>query len=47
MELSVRAVQAARVRDLSAIPRGPVGRLLVTQALSEPLRLVTSDRHIF
>ncbi|MEQ5842231.1 type II toxin-antitoxin system VapC family toxin [Paraburkholderia acidicola] len=42
-ELPVRAVHAAMVRDLPDIHRDPFDRLLVAQALSEPLRLVTAD----
>jgi PIN domain nuclease of toxin-antitoxin system len=45
-ELPVRAVHAALVRDLPDIHRDPFDRLLVAQALSEPLRLVTSDGHL-
>jgi PIN domain nuclease of toxin-antitoxin system len=45
-ELPVRAVHAAMVRDLPDIHRDPFDRLLVAQALSEPLRLVTSDGHL-
>jgi PIN domain nuclease of toxin-antitoxin system len=45
-ELPVRAVHAAMVRNLPDIHRDPFDRLLVAQALSEPLRLVTSDGHL-
>jgi len=45
-ELPVRAVHAALVRDLPDIHRDPFDRLLIAQALSEPLRLVTSDGHL-
>ncbi|WP_316154825.1 type II toxin-antitoxin system VapC family toxin [Cupriavidus sp. BIC8F] len=45
-ELPVRAAHAAMVRDLPDIHRDPFDRLLVAQALSEPLRLVTSDGHL-
>lgn len=45
-ELPVRAVHAALVRDLPDIHRDPFDRLLVAQALSEPLRLVTADGHL-
>ena len=45
-ELPVRAVHAATVRDLPDIHCDPFDRLLVAQALSEPLRLVTSDGHL-
>ncbi|SIT41088.1 PilT protein domain protein [Paraburkholderia ribeironis] len=46
LELPVLAVHAAMVRDLPDIHRDPFDRLLVAQALSEPLRLVTSDGHL-
>ena len=46
LELPVRAVHAAMVRDLPDVHRDPFDRLLVAQALSEPLRLVTSDGHL-
>lgn len=44
VELPVRALHAARVRDLPDIHRDPFDRLLVAQALSEPLgwRLLTA-----
>jgi PIN domain nuclease of toxin-antitoxin system len=45
-ELPVRAVHAAMVRNLPDIHRDPFDRLLVAQALAEPLRLVTSDGHL-
>ncbi|MGV2287982.1 type II toxin-antitoxin system VapC family toxin [Trinickia sp. YCB016] len=45
-ELPVRAVHAALVRDLPDIHRDPFDRILVAQALSEPLRLMTSDGHL-
>ncbi|WP_434665918.1 type II toxin-antitoxin system VapC family toxin [Paraburkholderia sp. A3BS-1L] len=45
-ELPVRAVHAARVRGLPDILRDPFDRLLVAQALSEPLRLVTADGYL-
>ncbi|MGF6734094.1 PIN domain nuclease of toxin-antitoxin system [Paraburkholderia youngii] len=43
LELPVRAVHAALVRDLPDIHKDPFDRLLVAQALSEPLRLLSSD----
>jgi PIN domain nuclease of toxin-antitoxin system len=46
LELPVRAIHAALVRNLPDIHRDPFDRLLVAQALSEPLRLVTSDAHL-
>ncbi|MFL9935636.1 type II toxin-antitoxin system VapC family toxin [Paraburkholderia sp. RL18-103-BIB-C] len=45
-ELPVRAVHAAMVRNLPDIHRDPFDRLLVAQALAEPLRLMTSDGHL-
>jgi len=45
-ELPVRAVHAALIRDLPDIHRDPFDRLLVAQALSEPLRLLTADGHL-
>ncbi len=45
-ELPVRAVHAAMVRSLPDIHRDPFDRLLVAQALAEPLRLMTSDDHL-
>lgn len=46
LELPVRAVHAALVRNLPDIHRDPFDRLLVAQAMSEPLRLLTSDGHL-
>lgn len=46
LELPVRAVHAAMVRDLPEIHRDPFDRLLVAQALYEPLRLMTCDGHL-
>lgn len=46
LELPVRAVHAALVRNLPDIHSDPFDRLLVAQAMSEPLRLVTSDGHL-
>jgi PIN domain nuclease of toxin-antitoxin system len=43
VELPVRATHAALVRTLPDIHRDPFDRLLVAQALLEPLRLVTAD----
>jgi len=45
-ELPVRAVHAALVRSLPDIHRDPFDRLLVAQAMSEPLRLVTADGYL-
>ncbi|MGF6839647.1 PIN domain nuclease of toxin-antitoxin system [Paraburkholderia youngii] len=46
LELPVRAVHAALVRDLPDIYKDSFDRLLVAQALSEPLRLLSSDGHL-
>jgi PIN domain nuclease of toxin-antitoxin system len=42
-ELPVTAVHAAAVCDLPDIHRDPFDRLLVAQAITEPLRLLTDD----
>ena len=42
--LSVMPVHAAAVEDLPAHHQDPFDRLLMAQALTEPLRLVTHDR---
>ncbi|AFJ90352.1 PilT protein-like protein (plasmid) [Burkholderia sp. KJ006] len=34
------------VRDLPDVHRDPFDRLLVAQAMTEPLRLVTADGHL-
>lgn len=44
--LSVTAEHAAAVADLAPLHRDPFDRLLVAQALHEPLRLMTHDRHL-
>ena len=44
--LAVTAEHAASVEDLPPLHADPLDRLLVAQALSEPLRLVTQDRKI-
>lgn len=46
MELPVKVFHAACVRHLPDIHRDPFDRLLLAQALSEPLRLVTSDVYL-
>lgn len=46
LELSVRAAHAARVRDLPHIHRDPFDRMLVAQALTEPLQLLTADGYL-
>lgn len=43
VELPVRATHAAAVRHLPDIHRDPFDRMLVAQALTEPLKLVTAD----
>jgi PIN domain nuclease of toxin-antitoxin system len=43
-ELPVRAHHAARVASLPAHHDDPFDRLLLAQALSEPLQLLTADR---
>jgi PIN domain nuclease of toxin-antitoxin system len=45
-EPPVRAAHAALVVDLPDIHRDPFDRLLVAQALSEPLRLMTANSHL-
>ena len=42
-QLPVRAVHAAMVRKLPDLHRDPFDRLLIAQAMVEPLRLLTSD----
>lgn len=42
-ELPVTAAHAAAVGQLKSLHRDPFDRLLVAQAVSEPLRLVTAD----
>ncbi|MBV8466126.1 MAG: type II toxin-antitoxin system VapC family toxin [Burkholderiales bacterium] len=46
LELPVRALHAALVRKLPDIHRDPFDRILVAQAMSEPLRLMTSDSQL-
>lgn len=45
-ELPVRSVHAALVRTLPDIHRDPFDRLLIAQAINEPLRLMTADSHL-
>jgi PIN domain nuclease of toxin-antitoxin system len=45
-ELPVRAVHAAMVQNLPDIHRDPFDRLLVAQAMQEPLRLLTADSQL-
>ena len=42
-ELPISAVHAAMVKNLPEVHRDPFDRILVAQALAEPLRLITSD----
>jgi PIN domain nuclease of toxin-antitoxin system len=46
LELPVRASHAAQVRSLPDIHRDPFDRLLIAQAITEPLRLVTADGYL-
>ena len=43
LELPVRALHAVRVADLPLHHTDPFDRLLVSQAMAEPLRLLTVD----
>ena len=43
IELPVRATHAAMMRELPDIHGDPFDRLLIAQAMSEPLRLMTAD----
>ncbi len=43
-ELPLLSKQAAMVTDLPLIHRDPFDRMLIAQAISEPLRLLTSDQ---
>jgi len=43
-ELEISAAHAARVETLPHLHVDPFDRLLVAQALTEPMRLITSDR---
>jgi PIN domain nuclease of toxin-antitoxin system len=46
LELPVRAVHGAMAQHLPRIHRDPFDRLLIAQALAEPLLLLTSDGHL-
>ena len=46
VELPVRAEHAARVGTLEPLHHDPFDRLLISQALCEPARLLTADRMI-
>jgi len=43
-ELAVTSRHAAKVYDLPPYHRDPFDRLLIAQAISEPLRLMTADK---
>jgi PIN domain nuclease of toxin-antitoxin system len=43
-EIAVTARHAAKVYDLPLYHRDPFDRLLIAQAISEPLRLLTADK---
>ena len=43
-EIAVTARHAAKVYDLPPYHRDPFDRLLIAQAISEPLRLMTADK---
>jgi PIN domain nuclease of toxin-antitoxin system len=45
-ELPVRAVHAARLSRLASHHQDPFDRLLVAQAMTEPLILLTADRNL-
>lgn len=44
--LNIEAPHVLAVADLPLIHQDPFDRLLVAQALSEPLRLITHDSHV-
>lgn len=46
IELPIRATHAAMVRDLPDLHRDPFDRILIAQALSEPLILMTADHQL-
>ncbi|MES3025237.1 MAG: type II toxin-antitoxin system VapC family toxin [Pseudomonadota bacterium] len=46
IELPVRAKHAAKVRDLPHIHKDPFDRILIAQAMSEPLLLLTADKQL-
>jgi PIN domain nuclease of toxin-antitoxin system len=46
MLLDVTADHAAAVEHLPPLHGNPIDRLIVAQAMSEPMRLVTSDRNV-
>ena len=46
IELPVTFDHTARVADLPLLHADPFDRLLIAQAIREPLHLITSDRHL-
>lgn len=46
LELPITASHAAAVAKLPAIQRDPFDRILIAQALSEPLTFLTADTHL-
>jgi PIN domain nuclease of toxin-antitoxin system len=46
VELPIRATHAAAVRNLPDYHRDPFDRILVAQALCEPLRLLSADARV-
>ena len=46
IELPVRATHAAMMRELPDIHGDPFDRLLIAQAMSEPLRFMTADAQL-
>ena len=45
-ELPVTVRHAARIAELENHHRDPFDRILIAQALSEPLRILTADQHL-
>lgn len=45
-ELPVTAAHAAAIANLKPLHRDPFDRLLIAQAICEPLRLLTADRQL-
>ncbi|REG51891.1 PIN domain nuclease of toxin-antitoxin system [Paraburkholderia sp. BL6669N2] len=45
-ELPVKAAHAAMVRNLPDVHRDPFDRILLAQAMAEPLRLISVDGHL-
>ncbi len=46
LELSVTVTHALRVTELPPLHRDPFDRMLIAQAISEPMRLVTADTQV-